>query len=1024
MPTTKNEGDVHVIDNSQNSRFNEEIQQGRPESGSTDQPIRFTLFRNEKAKSARVLERSGISTLAGCVRGTKAPSKEQLPLIKLARFSGEPSENNALRYDAAVTELWGAELDYDRGEMPIDEAAKRLHQAGVEALLYETPSSLPEKPRWRVLCFTSRTYTGTTDELKELRAKWVARLNGVLDGIAAGESFTLSQAYYVGNVEGKPPVTVIFTKGAQVDTLDHLDAGAIYKNGSAEPPRRIAHAPVPDDLSESDDDPELLAEGRSRVANHVRKFGPGTAPMGNREFQLVNWLGDMRYGGLILSAEGIAELIEDACPMTRLVDIEDMLARRENERGCELLQEPGLDDEEPDAVAGGAEPEEATAVGWHTLEETETALAQMAEGFYQSDEPRIRLTRSDPGTGKSKHYQQASAHLDPPRVEKDVDDLLAENLAALDGEHELTGEALNAALDKILNEDLANIGKPEKQDRLLTFVPDHKMVAQYVADSTAMGLRNMGLRGRTQGADPLCRRPDEVRAAERLGLPIMSTMCRRMEDGVESLCPHYADCPYMEQLRKARWYPRVTAPFATAALPWESRDPNGMLPHPSNFKRVIVDEDVTFTFLEKTPVSLEALRLFNHDGLKGADIIGASHAKEGALSYLAAKGVTWQQLQQAAGDRADAEREAYLVVRPSDDAETIKKALSKFKPPAALAIVFERLAAEMQTGRRGHSKTLLWEGEQLITQGRRKLWDTTGQRIELLDGTADPRLLRFLFPELEAPPPIRVKRNLLTVQVRDRTFSRHSLLVADDAPRLRAEIMQFLERLAACGRKVLVVTYKAVRVLLTGEDPASLPLSVKKFGCEISHFGRIRGQNAFKECDTVVVIGRNELGFKGAENLAMALTFDDAVEITRIEPDAAGHEGYRIERRPYLMRDGSKRSAKVSVHPDAIVQAIVEQKREGETLQAVDRIRSVRSPQRKEFFHLCSIPLPGVEVDRLVRWEELAGNRKLNSILKIHARPQLRALPLSPSWLAHRFPEDGRPRRQQRDGSNITRSII
>jgi hypothetical protein len=361
-----------------------------------------------------------------------------------------------------------------------------------------------------------------------------------------------------------------------------------------------------------------------------------------------------------------------------------------------------------------------------------------------------------------------------------------------------------------------------------------------VADSTDMGLRNMGLRGRTQGTDPLCKRPDEVRAAERLGLPIMSTMCRRMEDGVESLCKHYAGCPYMEQLRKARWYPRVTAPFATAALPWESRDPNGMLPHPSNFKRVIVDEDVTFTFLEKTPVSLEAIRLFNHAGLEGADIIGASHAKEGALSYLAAKGVTWQQLQQAAGDRADAEREAYLVVRPSDDAETVKKALSKFKPPAALAIVFERLAAEMKTGRGGHSKTLMWEGEQLITQERKKLWDTADQRIELLDGTADPQLLRFLFPELEAPPPIRVKRNLFTVQVRDRTFSRHSLLVADDAPRLRAEIMQFLERLAASGRKVLVVTYKAVRVLLTGEDPASLPLSVKKFGCEISHFGRIR----------------------------------------------------------------------------------------------------------------------------------------------------------------------------------------
>jgi hypothetical protein len=306
-----------------------------------------------------------------------------------------------------------------------------------------------------------------------------------------------------------------------------------------------------------------------------------------------------------------------------------------------------------------------------------------------------------------------------------------------------------------------------------------------------------------------------------------------------------------------------------------------------------------------------------------------------------------------------------------------------------------------------NSKTLRWEDERLVTQGRKKLWDTAGQRIELLDGTANPKLLKFLFPGLEAPPPIRVKRNLFTVQVRDRTFSRYSLLAADDAPLLRAEIAQFLERLAASGRKVLVVTYKALRPLFTGEDPTSprLPLSGKAFGCDITHFGRIRGSNAFGECDTVVVIGRNELGFKEAEDLAMALTFDDAVEITRIKADEAGHEGYGIEQRPYLVRNGSAATAKVSFHPDPIVQAIVEQKREGETLQALDRIRPVRSRQLKEFFHLCSIPLPDVEVDRLVTWEALAGNRRLNTLLEMCAAGSLKALPLSAPWLAKRFPD-------------------
>jgi hypothetical protein len=199
MTTTKNEGDVHVIDNHQCSSFSVEFQEGgsaTDEQNSAAVPIRFTQFPNELAQRAYRREAKTLAGIAKLIRTNTAPSKAQLPLIKLARFSGEPSDKGCLRYDAAVTELWGAELDYDRGEIPIEEAAARLQAAGVEALLYSTPSSTPDKPRWRVLCFTSRAYIGPTDELKELRAKWVARLNGVLGGIAAGESFTLSQSYF------------------------------------------------------------------------------------------------------------------------------------------------------------------------------------------------------------------------------------------------------------------------------------------------------------------------------------------------------------------------------------------------------------------------------------------------------------------------------------------------------------------------------------------------------------------------------------------------------------------------------------------------------------------------------------------------------------------------------------------------------------------------------------------------------------------------------------------------------------
>jgi hypothetical protein len=355
--------------------------------------ICFTVFPNERAPSCRVLTQPGLAGLEASVRRTTAASKPQLPLVKFARFSGEPSDHGCLRYDAAIIGLTGFMGDYDAGELPLTTAGERLRQAGVEALFYASPSATPTFHKWRVCCPASHEYAGTPDELKALHTKWAARVNGALAGVLAGESFGASQSYFIGTIEGQPARATLITKGARIDLLDSLDAGAIGKNGRAERTHRTEHAPPPDDLEESDDAPELMAEGRSRVANYVRKSGQGTQPQGSRVFQLVGWLGDMRYGGLILSAEAIAELIEDACPMTRLADIEDMLARRRNERGCELigrLQDPAMDD-----VAGDAAPEE-TPNGETTMPPAEDPLmAKVSREELRRERKAFRASKAE-----------------------------------------------------------------------------------------------------------------------------------------------------------------------------------------------------------------------------------------------------------------------------------------------------------------------------------------------------------------------------------------------------------------------------------------------------------------------------------------------------------------------------------------------------------------------------------------------------------------------------------------------------
>ena len=127
----------------------------------------------------------------------RAPSKAELPLIKLATFAGDR------RSDATLEQVYGIEGDYDAGQVQPAIAAARLADAGICGLIYTTPSHRPDTPRWRVLCALSRPF-GPTD-----RHGHVARLNGALGGILAPESFTASQAFYVGAVDNGEPVHVL-----------------------------------------------------------------------------------------------------------------------------------------------------------------------------------------------------------------------------------------------------------------------------------------------------------------------------------------------------------------------------------------------------------------------------------------------------------------------------------------------------------------------------------------------------------------------------------------------------------------------------------------------------------------------------------------------------------------------------------------------------------------------------------------------------------------------------------------------
>ena len=307
-------------------------------------PVYFTSFNDRLALVKYDCTAKDIDDLAGLIRRTTARSKIDLPWIKLARFNGIPNPKAAnpdypsLRYNAGVVEIYGIEGDYDGGKLPMAIASARL--ADIECLVYSTPSSAPEAPRWRVLAPTSKPYPPAS------RAAFLARVNGLLGGVLADESFVLSQSYYFGGLVDRP-AEVIVNCGRRVDLLNDLDALARYQHGSPEPTkpktprtpsarlRENDQNPLLVGLRENDNNPVLLAEGWRRIGRHVEKFGVGIDPRGQRAFGLASWLGDIRTSaGEILSVNRIIEMMQ-AAGYGEIA--EDILDRRQCPRGRELV---------------------------------------------------------------------------------------------------------------------------------------------------------------------------------------------------------------------------------------------------------------------------------------------------------------------------------------------------------------------------------------------------------------------------------------------------------------------------------------------------------------------------------------------------------------------------------------------------------------------------------------------------------------------------------------------------------------
>lgn len=191
--------------------FTADINRATADNSGCDLPLAVSMFADVKAQRIEPNHLS-LRQLQYRLNSTTARDKAALPLVKLATFGDARTDKGSLRHDANLLRVSGVEGDYDAGAVSPQDAAERLRQAGIAALIYTTPGHTAEAPRWRVLAPLARPVAPAE------REALCARLNGALGGILAAESFTPSQSYYFGAVTGRP-VESFLVEGQPLDRV-------------------------------------------------------------------------------------------------------------------------------------------------------------------------------------------------------------------------------------------------------------------------------------------------------------------------------------------------------------------------------------------------------------------------------------------------------------------------------------------------------------------------------------------------------------------------------------------------------------------------------------------------------------------------------------------------------------------------------------------------------------------------------------------------------------------------------------
>ncbi len=253
-----------------------------PSVKSTDQ-IAVTLFPTEGAQRKKAAQLT-LHELADLIQKTTKPTKAELPWIKLATFGAQRTKKNSLRSNDNMISFGGIECDYDEKQISFEQAQETIKKVRLNALVYTTSSYKPDAPKWRILAplaeeivlpsiegLSGEDIRRVREERTAIRARLVARINGLFGGTLCGVSFVLSQGFYFGGLDDNPSHRAIVVNGGDyIDQRPDLDAGAIGKRGKKD--KAAAEPKTKADIFERAGEEETSGPGSGSRADIAQMF--------------------------------------------------------------------------------------------------------------------------------------------------------------------------------------------------------------------------------------------------------------------------------------------------------------------------------------------------------------------------------------------------------------------------------------------------------------------------------------------------------------------------------------------------------------------------------------------------------------------------------------------------------------------------------------------------------------------------------------------------------------------------------